>query len=414
MDDPDQPPHRLSPLHIAALTGIPLGATALTAFLGLRFVGRLLGFAIAIYASVSNRDAVILLALAALVTLVIAIVATVATEQALLGPAAKRPRETRLLVRWTRAGVAACLVTLPLVAMAVREFSAGQARSAALGRVRAAAEREAEATARRAEHERWLTTGTPAQVVEAASELRRGYDEVERVVLEASNDDQVRLRGIELLGSLDRPRAQPMLRAIVVSEPWEGLATRDLDERYRDAAMRASYSTSTEGIIDAYQHERQAAKQVQYISLAQTASRERLGWYDARVECLKAPDACNEGGPLRGLWTALAAGQRIGLPTPGYRTSLVGGQPSAAAMTRVRGASPSGVRRYAFLAVPQEPSRSGLRAFCTDSAGIFCATLDGRTPRVEDSLCVVTGQPLPEDGGSARPDKRQWECEAAD
>jgi len=405
------------PLHIFALIGIPLIAAGVFAWAGVRFVGRLLGFLIAIYASVTNRDAIVLLVLVGVATVGFTVLATCVMEQVCLGPMSRRPVETRRLTRWTRLGVVAGILLAPMAATLWRDASARHALAVANDQNRAAAQRSVERKALAATREQLLAAGSPAEVLEAADALRRGYDEVERVVLDASLDDALRVRGIEVLGSLGDRRALPLLRAIVTSEPSKRLETATLDERYRDTAMRATYAlhSQTEGIVDAYQHERQAATAVQRISAAQRVTSTQLGWFDSRVDCLQRPEDCNPGASLWAKVVLGRAGARIELPIPGYRTLMVAGAASAAAVRHVEDFSRTRVVSYAFLAVPDEPYRTGMRAFCADDTGVICATLDGRRPLVSGTRCVVTTRTLPDDSAPVSADtRRRRECQAAD
>jgi hypothetical protein len=102
------------------------------------------------------------------------------------------------------------------------------------------------------------------------------------------------------------------------------------------------------------------------------------GFFEARLECLRAPGDCvpaySADGP-RLLDDTLSRLE----PKNGYDRSFVPGPPAEGDATTV---SRSSVRSYAYVAVPTRPGSSGVRGFCGDSNGAICFTADGVVPRV--------------------------------
>ena len=107
------------------------------------------------------------------------------------------------------------------------------------------------------------------------------------------------------------------------------------------------------------------------------------GAYDT-LACLGAPASCipNYSGPPNMLTPELVAGG----PKGGYRRTLHLG-PQPAEMTPAM--SPSSVAAYAYVSVPINQGQTGVRAFCGDSRGIICYTVDGSEPEVVNGECQV-------------------------
>jgi hypothetical protein len=102
------------------------------------------------------------------------------------------------------------------------------------------------------------------------------------------------------------------------------------------------------------------------------------GFYDSRLDCLRAPAGCIPGYPANG---PRFLDDRLSLlePRSGYHRSFV---PGPAAQGDAAVVSRSSVQSYAYVAVPTEPGYSGIRGFCGDSSGAVCATSDGAAPQV--------------------------------
>jgi hypothetical protein len=108
------------------------------------------------------------------------------------------------------------------------------------------------------------------------------------------------------------------------------------------------------------------------------------GNYDT-LECLAAPGSCipQYSGPTM-LDPLLASGAQ----KMGYRRTLYLGPPAQQSMDGDP-ISPSSVRGFAYVAVPIQPGRTGIRGFCGDARGIICATPDGSEADVVDGECQV-------------------------
>ncbi len=114
---------------------------------------------------------------------------------------------------------------------------------------------------------------------------------------------------------------------------------------------------------------------------------------EGRMECLGTPSQCIPNYPAAG--SSFLDAQLTSLqPKSGYRHELRTGaaiESVKPAGSELRGqVSPSSVKTFAYLAVPVQPGRTGIRAFCGDSNGIVCFTADGSEPRVTDGTCDVS------------------------
>ena len=120
------------------------------------------------------------------------------------------------------------------------------------------------------------------------------------------------------------------------------------------------------------------------ISGQMTYASENGGHFDS-LECLAAPASCLPGyqGPVM-IDASLLAPDKSG-----YRRSLHLGSPASEGHR-----SPSSVTSFAYVAVPIEPGRTGIRGFCGDETGRICVTSDGRVPVVTDGRCGEPCTPL--------------------
>jgi hypothetical protein len=112
------------------------------------------------------------------------------------------------------------------------------------------------------------------------------------------------------------------------------------------------------------------------------------GFYDSRLQCLNEPSACIPGYPPNAptfLDSALASLQT----KSGYKRFLYAGPPASREDVAKLRASATSVQGFAYVAVPAEPGKTGLRAFCGDASGIVCFTPDGAMPKIVDGRCPV-------------------------
>lgn len=124
------------------------------------------------------------------------------------------------------------------------------------------------------------------------------------------------------------------------------------------------------------------------ISAQMTYASANNGFYDS-LECLNAPARCIPGypdsGPLFLDAELAAAGARRG-----YERTFHPGPPAAEEVVAMGKISPSSLTAFAYVAMPQKPGQTGVRAFCGDSTGRICFTSDGSPPPIEDGLCAMT------------------------
>jgi len=113
----------------------------------------------------------------------------------------------------------------------------------------------------------------------------------------------------------------------------------------------------------------------------QKAYKELNGGLYGTLECLAQPSACVAGYPPTGpvfLDSTLASGQ----PKSGYERRFIAGPPPANGQRR-------SMTSYAYVAVPTHPRLTGTRAFCGDSSGALCVTVDGQVPPVVTGRCIT-------------------------
>ena len=108
------------------------------------------------------------------------------------------------------------------------------------------------------------------------------------------------------------------------------------------------------------------------------------GFYDAPA-CLAAPRQCIPEYPESGAVFLDSRFVVLGSRSGYVRRFQGGPRPSP---EEIKGAlSPSSVKRFAFIAVPAERGRTGVRSFCGDDTGRLCQVMDGGEPRVQDGRC---------------------------
>jgi hypothetical protein len=69
------------------------------------------------------------------------------------------------------------------------------------------------------------------------------------------------------------------------------------------------------------------------------------------------------------------------------------GMPATPEETRRAHAAPGSLKGYAYVAVPEAPGRSGVRAFCIEASGVLRQSLDGSMPAIADGRCPETLKP---------------------
>jgi len=106
------------------------------------------------------------------------------------------------------------------------------------------------------------------------------------------------------------------------------------------------------------------------------------GGYYGTPKCLVAPATCSsvyEGVPSSILDPADAVPVKGGYVRTFHPGPAASPEPGAPAEGRLTG--------YAYVAVPEQPGRTGVRGFCGDATGRICYTTDGSAPPVKDGQC---------------------------
>lgn len=121
-----------------------------------------------------------------------------------------------------------------------------------------------------------------------------------------------------------------------------------------------------------------------FVSAQRAYSELNGGYFEAQSECLRVPAQCLPGVALDHPGFAAADHSSI---RDGYRWEVtVGSRPTAASGAHSR----TSVTAFAYTAAPVEPMKTGVRAFCADSAGTLCARV-GEAPRVtRDATCDLS------------------------
>jgi type IV pilus assembly protein PilA len=135
-------------------------------------------------------------------------------------------------------------------------------------------------------------------------------------------------------------------------------------------------------------NEAAAIGDVRTVISAEAAYQSMNGGYYDTLECLGTPSGCipSYDGP-----TFLDRVLASGAPKTGYRRTFhPGAAASSAEGASVR--SPSSMESFAYTAVPLQANQTGVRAFCGDSTGLVCYTLDGSEPEVVNGGCSKTCQ----------------------
>jgi hypothetical protein len=107
------------------------------------------------------------------------------------------------------------------------------------------------------------------------------------------------------------------------------------------------------------------------------------GYYD-KPECLVRPGDCilDYTGP------SFIDASFLGPKKSHYQREFHPGLVVPADTVAATGLSPSSLEGFAWVAIPTGDAQ-GLRAFCSDSSGIVCATPHGGRPLVTRGACVV-------------------------
>jgi hypothetical protein len=108
------------------------------------------------------------------------------------------------------------------------------------------------------------------------------------------------------------------------------------------------------------------------------------GFYD-RLECVATEKPCIPDYPMTApIFVDPALAQPL---DNGYRRIFHPGPPADPADLDRAKVSPTSLKAYAYVAVPDDPRYHGAPAFCVDSSGRLCVTREGSTPVVVDAQC---------------------------
>ena len=116
---------------------------------------------------------------------------------------------------------------------------------------------------------------------------------------------------------------------------------------------------------------------------AEAAYQSYSGGYYGPPECLAAPATCLPAYSGPNFLEPEFASATV---KSGYRRTFHPG--SAVASGSDGTAAPRGsLESFAYVAVPREPGKTGIRGFCGDAKGRICFTTDGSPPAVTGGLC---------------------------
>ena len=106
------------------------------------------------------------------------------------------------------------------------------------------------------------------------------------------------------------------------------------------------------------------------------------GYYDT-LECLAAPSRCVPGHSGPALMDGALA---TTTEKNGYRRTFHAGPPPDMPDPS-KPVSPSSMTAFAYVAVPVQPGKTGVRSFCVDATGHVRAQGDGSAPEIVDGVC---------------------------
>jgi hypothetical protein len=168
----------------------------------------------------------------------------------------------------------------------------------------------------------------------------------------------------------------------------------------RNAALQAFAKMGPDAIsaIDAISaearlkaHEASAVGDIRTLISAEAAYASMNGGLFDTPGCLVTPGPClGRKAPSSAFLASEPEGSRNGYT----RRFVAGPAPKADEIKRLK-ASPSSLRSFAYVGVPDLPGESGERAFCGDSTGRVCFMADGSAPVVKNGACDASCPSLP-------------------
>lgn len=168
----------------------------------------------------------------------------------------------------------------------------------------------------------------------------------------------------------------------------------------RNAALQAFAKMGPDAIsaIDAIgaearlkSHEASAIADIRTLISAEAAYASLNGGLFDTAGCLLTPGPClGPKAPSSLFLTSPPEGSRNG-----YTRRFVAGPVARVEDIKRLEASPSSLRSFAYVAVPDVPGESGERAFCGDSTGRVCCMADGSAPVVKNGACAASCPSIP-------------------
>jgi type IV pilus assembly protein PilA len=131
-------------------------------------------------------------------------------------------------------------------------------------------------------------------------------------------------------------------------------------------------------------NEAAAVGDIRTVVSAQAAYASANGGYYDKCECLAQPQRCIPGYGTSSPVMLDAALANTG-PRRGYEFELHLGP--AAPVDSAGAVSPSSVTSFAYVAVPMQAGRTGIRSFCGDAGGLVRLSPDGDAPTIVDGKC---------------------------
>ena len=115
---------------------------------------------------------------------------------------------------------------------------------------------------------------------------------------------------------------------------------------------------------------------------AESAYQSQNGGYYDNLQCLAGPSRCIPGHAGPGLLNGDLA---TATPRNGYRRIFHSGPPPSMPLP-AKPVSPSSMTAFAYVAVPVQVGKTGVRSFCVDASGIRTHG-DGSEPDIVDGAC---------------------------
>jgi type IV pilus assembly protein PilA len=138
-------------------------------------------------------------------------------------------------------------------------------------------------------------------------------------------------------------------------------------------------------------NESAAKSDLRTVASAQAAYASQNGGYYDKLECLANPQKCVPG--VASGFPMIDGALASPVQRSGYTRELfLGPPPGGGDRSQI---SPSSATRFAYVAVPALPGRSGIVSFCIDDTGVLRADSKGeRMPSIIDGRCPESWSPV--------------------